>query len=129
MYIITVRRITSGELLKQRNGLRIARGYGHVSPASSYFGLTPPTEGIAIRTIVGINDDGVFGSRQESWQPDLPDAYAQPFIPVLWLQILELLGRVAKGSTVRFLEAGARPAPGLRAMSEPTVNQIPRKSL
>ena len=87
------------------------------------------TKGIPIRTIVGINDDGVFGSRRESWQPDLPDAYAQPFIPVLWLQILELLGRVAKGSTARFLEAGARPVPGLRAMSEPTVNHIPRNTL
>jgi hypothetical protein len=25
------------------------------------------SEGIAIRTIVGINDDGVFGSRREGW--------------------------------------------------------------
>ena len=39
------------------------------------------TEGIAIRTIVGINDDGVFGSRREGWRPDLPDACAEPFIP------------------------------------------------
>src|ERR671919_1942799 len=38
-------------------------------------------EGIAIRTIVGINDDGVFGSRREGWRPDLPDAHAEPFIP------------------------------------------------
>jgi hypothetical protein len=28
MHIITGRRITSGELLKQRKGLRIAAGYG-----------------------------------------------------------------------------------------------------
>lgn len=28
MYIITVSRMTSGELLKQRKGLRIARSYG-----------------------------------------------------------------------------------------------------
>ena len=27
------------------------------------------TEDIAIRTIVGINDDGVFGSRREGWRP------------------------------------------------------------
>ena len=39
------------------------------------------TEGIQIRTIVGINDDGVFGSRREGWRPDLPDACAEPFIP------------------------------------------------
>ena len=67
------------------------------------------TEGIAIRTIVGINDDGVFGSRREGWRPDLPDACAEPFIPVLWLQVLELLGRVPKGSTARFLEDGTLP--------------------
>jgi hypothetical protein len=66
-------------------------------------------EGIQVRTIVGINDDGVFGSRREGWQPDLPDAYAQPFIPVLWLQVLELLGRVPKGSTARFREDGTLP--------------------
>jgi hypothetical protein len=67
------------------------------------------TEGIPIRTIVGINDDGVFGSRRESWRPDLPDAHAEPFIPVLWLQVLELLGRVPRGSTARFMPDGALP--------------------
>jgi hypothetical protein len=67
------------------------------------------TEGVAIRTIVGINDDGVFGSRRDGWRSDLPDACAEPFIPVLWLQVLELLGRVPKGSTARFLEDGTEP--------------------
>ena len=67
------------------------------------------TEGIQIRTIVGINDDGVFGSRRQGWRPDLPDAHAEPFIPVLWLQVLELLGRVPKGSTERFREDGTLP--------------------
>ena len=67
------------------------------------------TEGIAIRTIVGINDDGVFGARREGWRPDLPDACAEPFIPLLWLQILELLGRVPKGSIARFREDGTLP--------------------
>jgi hypothetical protein len=67
------------------------------------------TGGIAIRTIVGINDDGVFGSRREGWKPELPDACAEPFIPVLWLQVLELLGRVPKGSTAKFLEDGTEP--------------------
>ena len=66
-------------------------------------------EGIAIRTIAGINADGVFGSRRDGWRPDLPDACAEPFIPVLWLQVLELLGRVPKGSTSRFREDGAVP--------------------
>jgi hypothetical protein len=67
------------------------------------------TEGIAIRTIVGINDDGAFGSRLEGWHADLPDACSEPFIPVLWLQVLELLGRVPTGSTARFLEDGTLP--------------------
>jgi hypothetical protein len=67
------------------------------------------TEGIAIRTIAGINDDAVFGSRREGWRADLPDACAEPFIPVLWLQILEMLGRVSKGSTAKFLKDGTLP--------------------
>jgi hypothetical protein len=67
------------------------------------------TEGIAIRTIAGINDDGVFGARRESWRPDLPDAYAEPFIPLLWLQVLELLGRAPMGSMAQFLADGTLP--------------------
>jgi hypothetical protein len=67
------------------------------------------TEGIAIRTIVGINDDGVFGSRREGWHADLPNACVEPFIPVLWLQVLELLGRVPRGSTAKFREDGTLP--------------------
>jgi hypothetical protein len=67
------------------------------------------TQGIQIRTIVGINDDGVFGSRREGWHPNLPDACGEPFIPLLWLQILELLGRVSKGSTARFIQDGTLP--------------------
>jgi hypothetical protein len=67
------------------------------------------TEGVAIRSIVGINDDAVFGARCDGWRADLPDACAQPFVPVLWLKVLELLGRVPKGSTARFLEDGTLP--------------------
>jgi hypothetical protein len=67
------------------------------------------TQGIVIRTIVGINHDGVFGSRREGWHADLSDPNKEPFIPVLWIQVLELLGRVPKGSTARFLEDGTLP--------------------
>jgi hypothetical protein len=42
MYIITVRRITSGELLKQRNGFLIAEGYEPGLAASTRFALTLP---------------------------------------------------------------------------------------
>ena len=72
------------------------------------------TEGIAIRTIVGINDDGVFGTRRAGWHPDLPDATPSRSCRCsgqeVWLQILELLGRVPRGSTARFLEIGMLPA-------------------
>jgi len=67
------------------------------------------SEAIRIRTIVGINDDGVFGSTREGWRPDLPDACREPFVPLLWIKILELLGRVPQGSTARFLEDGTLP--------------------
>jgi hypothetical protein len=67
------------------------------------------TEGIAVRTIVGINDDGIFGTRRETWRSDLPDAHAELFIPLLWLQVLELLGRVPQGSTARFRKDGTLP--------------------
>jgi hypothetical protein len=66
-------------------------------------------EGTRIRTVVGINHDGVFGSTREGWRRDLPDACTEPFIPLLWLKVLELLGRVPEGSTARFLEDGTLP--------------------
>ena len=67
------------------------------------------TEGTAIRTIVGINEDGVFGATGAGRRPDLPHACRDPFIPLLWLKLHELLGRVPKGSTARFLEDGTLP--------------------
>ena len=67
------------------------------------------TEGKTVRTIVGINEDGVFGTSREGWHPDLPDAGHQPFIPLLWIRVLELLGRVPGGSTARFVEDGTLP--------------------
>jgi hypothetical protein len=67
------------------------------------------SQGIRVRSIVGINHDGVFGSTREGWQPDLPDACKEPFVPLLWLKILELLGRVPQGSTASFLADGTLP--------------------
>jgi hypothetical protein len=67
-------------------------------------------EGTAVRTIVGINEDGVFGVSREGWRPDLPDACREPFIPLLWLRVHELLGRVPAGSTARFVQDGTLPA-------------------
>jgi hypothetical protein len=67
------------------------------------------TEGTAVRTTVGINEDGVFGTSAAGWRPDLPDACREPFIPLLWLKVHELLGRLPKGSTARFVQDGTLP--------------------
>jgi len=67
------------------------------------------SEGTTLRTIVGINEDGVFGTSREGWRPDLPDACHEPFIPLLWLKVQELLGHVPEGSTARFVSDGTLP--------------------
>jgi hypothetical protein len=67
------------------------------------------SEGTAVRTIVGINEDGVFGIGRAGWHPDLPDAGHEPLIPILWIRVLELLGRVPEGSTARFVRDGTLP--------------------
>jgi len=67
------------------------------------------SEGTTVRSIVGINEDGVFGTSRAGWHPDLPDASHEPLIPLLWIRILELLGRVPAGSTARFLRDGTLP--------------------
>jgi hypothetical protein len=68
------------------------------------------TEGTRVRAIVWINEDGLFGTSRADWQPDRPDARDEPFIPLLWLKVDELLGRVPEGSTARFVKDGrAKP--------------------
>jgi hypothetical protein len=56
-----------------------------------------------------MNEDGVFGTSRAGWRPDLPDALQEPFIPLLWVEVHELLGRVPKGSTARFIQDGTLP--------------------
>jgi hypothetical protein len=51
----------------------------------------------------------VFGVSRVSWRPDLPEARHEPFIPLLWVKVHELLGRVPAGSTDRFVEDGTLP--------------------
>jgi hypothetical protein len=67
------------------------------------------SEGATVRTIVGINEDGMFGVARAGWRPDLPDACREPFIPLLWVKVHELLGRVPAGSTARFVKDGTLP--------------------
>ena len=66
-------------------------------------------EATRVGTIVGINEDGVFGTGREGWRPDLPDARHEPFIPLLWVKVHELLGRLPEGSTARFVKDGTLP--------------------
>ena len=66
-------------------------------------------EGTTVRTIVGISEDGVFGVTRAGWRPDLPDACHERFIPLLWVKVHELLGRVPAGSTARFVQDGTLP--------------------
>jgi len=85
------------------------------------------TEGTTVRTIVGINEDGVFGTSREGWRPDLPDACREPFIPLLWLKVHELLGRVPGGSTARFLRTAscrARPRAAPPSTGSPAESPI-----
>jgi hypothetical protein len=67
------------------------------------------TEGTTVRAIVWINEDGVFGTNRQACRPDLDDACHEPFIPLLWLKLHELLGRVPAGSTARFIRDGTLP--------------------
>jgi hypothetical protein len=79
------------------------------------------TEGTTVRSIVGINEDEVFGTGREGWRPDLPDACQEPFIPLLWLKVHEPLGRVPEGSTARFVKDGTLPG---EAQGDATVYQM-----
>jgi hypothetical protein len=67
------------------------------------------SEGTAVRTVVGMNEDGVFGTSRSGWHPDLPDACREPFIPLLWVKVHELLGRVPAGRTAQFVQDGTLP--------------------
>jgi hypothetical protein len=51
----------------------------------------------------------VFGVTRAGWRPDLPGASNEPFIPLLWVKVHELLGRVPAGSTARFVKDGTLP--------------------
>jgi hypothetical protein len=79
------------------------------------------SEGTTVRTIAGINEDGVFGASRAGWRPGLPDACREPFIPILWVKVHELLDRVPEGSTARFVQDGTLPG---EAQGDATVYQM-----
>ena len=79
------------------------------------------TEGTTVRAIVGINEDGVFGTNRQACRPDLDQACHEPFIPLLWLKVHELLGRVPDGSTARFVKDGSLPG---EAQQRPSAHRL-----
>ena len=63
-------------------------------------------EKVRVGTLIGVNEDGFFGSTDEGWTPDKPGAFDEPLLNIPWVQILELLGRVPENTTGEFLESG-----------------------
>jgi hypothetical protein len=51
----------------------------------------------------------VFGTSRAGWHPDLAGGCKEPFIPLLWVKVHELLGCVLVGSTARFVQDGTLP--------------------
>jgi hypothetical protein len=92
----------------EARALLAEQGLGTADLDHAFAGLER-SEGTAVRTIVGINEDGVFGVTRAGWRPDLPDALQWPFIPLLWVKLHELLGHVPAGSTARFVKDGTLP--------------------
>ena len=66
-------------------------------------------EKVRVGTLIGVNEDGLFGSTEEAWSPDRPGAFDEPVLNIPWVQILELLGRVPENTTGEFLDGGSRP--------------------
>jgi len=63
-------------------------------------------ERVHVGTLIGVNEDGFFGSTEEGWTPDQPGAFDKPLLSIPWVQILKLLGRVPENTTGEFLESG-----------------------
>ena len=63
-------------------------------------------EKVRVGTLIGVNEDGFFGSTEEGWSPDRPGAFDAPLLNLPWVQILELLGHVPENTTGEFLDGG-----------------------
>jgi hypothetical protein len=63
-------------------------------------------EEIRVGTLIGVNEDGFFGSTDEGWTPDKPGAFDEALLSIPWVQIYELLGRVPVNTTGEFLKGG-----------------------
>ena len=63
-------------------------------------------EKVRVGTLIGVNEDGFFGSTEDGWTPDRPGAFDEALLNIPWVQVLELLGRVPENTTGEFLESG-----------------------
>ena len=60
-------------------------------------------------TLIGINEDGFFGSLDENWRSEKLNAFDEAFVTIPWVQVFELLGRAPNGATLEFLSGQTRP--------------------
>ena len=63
-------------------------------------------EKVRVGTLIGVNEDGFFGSTEDGWTPNRSGAFDQPLLNIPWVQILKLLGRVPENTTGEFLDGG-----------------------
>ena len=66
-------------------------------------------ERLYIATLIGINEDGFFGSLDENWSPNKLSAFDEALVTIPWVQVFELLGRAPNGATLEFLSGQTRP--------------------
>jgi len=102
-----------GRLLRQRGyrlhapgspearALLAEQGLGRADLALALIGLEAD-DGDLVHHIVGLNEDGVFATRD----PSDPEA---PLLAIPWVRLHERLGRVPPGSTARFIREGLLP--------------------
>ena len=96
-------------LVESPTGQAALAGHGLTINALARAGVEfQKREGVRVGTLIGVNQDGFFGSTREGWRPDQPDAFAEPLLNIPWVQILELLNRVPDGTTGEFLESGGK---------------------
>src|SRR5262245_19358184 len=74
----------------EAGGLLAEQGLGPADPKQALAQLER-AEGTKNCTIAGINGDGVFGTSRAGWRLDLPQSCEEPFIPLLWIKVYELL--------------------------------------
>lgn len=93
--------------LKSDNGQTLLQRYNlTINEINHAINLFNGDGNLRIRTVIGVGSDGLIGSENAGWHPDMPDAFGKGLVIVPWVQILELLGRVPQRSTEALFEGG-----------------------